>query len=105
MLRREESRLYGSRQLRGGELRLLWDAHRLGGRDSFRVETGPDSSWRGEATDDEVLDLHAHIEHRLQSTSTRGNYNKYRDVLREEVREAGRRWGFEPEPSEIDTLP
>src|ERR671916_3528287 len=47
MLRREESRLYGSRQVRGGELRLLRDTHRLGGRDSFRVETGPDSSWRG----------------------------------------------------------
>jgi hypothetical protein len=53
-----------------------------------------------EATDNEILNLHAQTEHRLQSTSTRGNYTKYRDVLREEVREAGRRWGFEPEPSE-----
>jgi 2-haloalkanoic acid dehalogenase type II len=58
-----------------------------------------------EATDNEILNLHAQTEHRLQSTSTRGNYTKYRDVLREEVREAGRRWGFEPEPSEIDALP
>src|SRR5918992_3374438 len=47
-----------------------------------------------EATDNEILNLHAQTEHRLQSTSTRGNYTKYRDVLREEVREAGRGWGF-----------
>jgi 2-haloacid dehalogenase len=56
------------------------------------------------ATDDEILELHAQTEHRLQSTSTRGNYTKYRDVLREEVREAGRKWGFEPQPSEVDAL-
>jgi 2-haloacid dehalogenase len=55
-------------------------------------------------TDDEILELHAQTEHRLQSTSTRGNYTKYRDVLREEVREAGRWWGFEPQPSEVDSL-
>jgi 2-haloacid dehalogenase len=56
-----------------------------------------------DATDDEILDLHARTEYRLQS-STRGHYTKYRDVLREEVREAGRRWGFEPRPSEVDAL-
>jgi 2-haloacid dehalogenase len=55
-------------------------------------------------TDDEILDLQARTEHRLQSGSTRGNYTKYRDVLRQEVREAGKRWGFEPYPSEIDAL-
>lgn len=55
-------------------------------------------------TDDEILDLHARTEYRLQSDSTRGNYTKYRDVLRQEVRKAGERWGFEPYPSEIDAL-
>ena len=57
-----------------------------------------------DATDDEILDLHARTEYRLQSSSTRGNYTKYRDVLRDEVREAGTRWGFEPRPSEVDAL-
>jgi 2-haloacid dehalogenase len=34
-----------------------------------------------EATDEEILALHAHTEHRLQSTSKKGAYRKYRDVL------------------------
>jgi 2-haloacid dehalogenase len=59
---------------------------------------------RVDVPDDEILGLHAQTEHRLQSSSTKGNYTKYRDVLRQEVLEAGRRWGFEPEPSEVDTL-
>ena len=42
-----------------------------------------------EATDDEILDLHARTEHGLQATSKKGAYLKYRDVLGEEVREAG----------------
>jgi 2-haloacid dehalogenase len=58
-----------------------------------------------EATDDEILDLHAQTEHKLQAASKRGGYVKYRDVLGEEVREAGRRWGFEPGPSEVEALP
>ncbi len=57
-----------------------------------------------EATDEEILELHAQTEHRLQSASEPGSYVKYRDVLGEEVREAGRRWGFEPEPSEVAAL-
>ncbi len=52
-----------------------------------------------DAADDEILDLHARTEHRLQAASRPGAYVKYRDVLGEEVREAGRRWGFEPTPS------
>src|SRR3712207_2174822 len=59
---------------------------------------------RIDVSDDEILDLHAQTEHRLQSSSTKGNYTKYRDVLRGEVLEAGKRWGFEPEPSEVDAL-
>jgi 2-haloacid dehalogenase len=58
-----------------------------------------------EATDDEILDLHAQTEHKLQAASKGGSYVKYRDILGEEVREAGRRWGFEPSPSEVETLP
>jgi len=58
-----------------------------------------------EVSDDEILDLHAGTEHRLQSASEEGGYVKYRDVLGEEVREAGRWWGFEPDPSEIEALP
>jgi 2-haloacid dehalogenase len=58
-----------------------------------------------EATDDEILDLHAQTEHKLQAASRRGGYVKYRDVLGEEVREAGRRWGFEPNRAEVQTLP
>ena len=57
-----------------------------------------------DATDAEILDLHAQTEHRLQSASRPGAYVKYRDVLGEEVREAGRRWGFEPTPSEVRAL-
>ena len=57
-----------------------------------------------EATHDEILDLHARTEHRLQSSSTPGNYVKYRDVLGQEVREAGRRWDFEPDPAEVGAL-
>ncbi|HEX2183588.1 MAG TPA: haloacid dehalogenase type II [Rubrobacteraceae bacterium] len=57
-----------------------------------------------DATDEEVLALHAETEHRLQATSTPGSYVKYREVLGEEVREAGRRWGFEPDPSEVGAL-
>jgi 2-haloacid dehalogenase len=57
-----------------------------------------------DATDGEILDLHAQTEYRLQASSTRGNYTKYSDVLREEVREAGRRWGFEPQASEVEAL-
>jgi 2-haloacid dehalogenase len=59
---------------------------------------------RIDVTDDEILELHAGTEHRLQSSSAKGNYTKYRDVLRQEVLEAGKRWGFEPEPSEVDAL-
>jgi len=58
-----------------------------------------------EATDDEILDLHAQTEHELQAASRRGGYVKYRDVLSEEVREAGRRWGFEPNHAEVLALP
>ena len=58
-----------------------------------------------EATDEEILDLHARTENRLQATSKKGAYLKYRDVLGEEVREAGRRWGFDPSPSEVEALP
>ena len=58
-----------------------------------------------EASEEEILGLHAETEHRLQSASEKGGYVKYRDVLGEEVREAGRRWGFEPSPSEVGTLP
>ena len=57
-----------------------------------------------DATDGEILDLHASTEHRLQSPSAGSTYTKYRDVLAQEVREAGKRWGFEPEPSEVDAL-
>jgi len=57
-----------------------------------------------EATDQEILELHAQTEHKLQSASRPGRYVKYRDVLGEEVREAGRRWGFEPTPSEVRAL-
>ncbi len=57
-----------------------------------------------DVTDGEILGLHAQTEHRLQSSSTEGNYVKYRDVLRQEVLEAGKRWGFEPGPSEVDAL-
>lgn len=56
-----------------------------------------------DAPDAEILDLHAATEHALQSPPT-GTYVKYRDVLAGEVREAGRRWGFEPTPSEVDAL-
>ena len=58
-----------------------------------------------EASDEEILDLHAGTEHRLQSASEKGGYVKYRNVLAEEVREAGRRWGFEPRLSEVGALP
>ena len=58
-----------------------------------------------EATDDEILALHAQTEHKLQAASERDGYVKYRDVLGEEVREAGREWGFEPSPSEVEALP
>jgi 2-haloacid dehalogenase len=58
-----------------------------------------------EASDEEILGLHAETEHRLQSASEKGGYVKYRDVLGEEVREAGRRWGFEPSSSEVGRLP
>ena len=44
-----------------------------------------------DVTDDEILDLHARTEHRLQSSSTRRDYTKYREVLGQEVRRAGRR--------------
>jgi 2-haloacid dehalogenase len=60
---------------------------------------------RLELTDDEILDLHAHTEHKLQAASKRGAYLKYREVLGEEVREAGRRWGFEPSRSDVQALP
>jgi hypothetical protein len=43
-----------------------------------------------EATDDEILDLHARTEHGLQATSKKGAYRKYRDVL---GRRSGRRAG------------
>jgi 2-haloacid dehalogenase len=59
---------------------------------------------RIDVTDDEILGLHAQTEHRLQSSSTKGNYTKYRNILRQEVLEAAKRWGFEPDPSEVDAL-
>ena len=62
------------------------------------------SNHRVDVTDDEILELHAQTEHRLQSSSTKGNYTKYRDILRQEVLEAGKRWDFEPEPPEVDAL-
>jgi 2-haloacid dehalogenase len=57
-----------------------------------------------EVADDEILALHAQTEHRLQATSKKGSYFKYRDVLREEVREAGRKWGFDPDRTEVNAL-
>jgi 2-haloacid dehalogenase len=57
-----------------------------------------------EATDEEILELHAETEHELQSSSEPGSYVKYRDVLGQEVREAGKRWGFEPDLSEVGAL-
>ncbi len=57
-----------------------------------------------DVSDAEILDLHAEVEHRLQSSSTGGNYTKYRDVLRQEVREAGEKWGFEPDTTEVDAI-
>jgi 2-haloacid dehalogenase len=57
-----------------------------------------------DATDEEILDLHAQTEHELQAATQPAVYVKYRDVLGEEVREAGRRWGFEPAPSEVGAL-
>ena len=59
---------------------------------------------RVDVTDDEILELHAQTEHRLQSSSTEEHYTKYRDILRQEVLEAGNRWDFEPEPPEVDAL-
>src|SRR3954466_11627365 len=56
------------------------------------------------AADAEILELHAQTEHKLQSISTKRNYIKYRHVLEKVVREAGRRWDFEPEPSELRYL-
>ncbi len=57
-----------------------------------------------DASDEDILALHAETEHALQSSSVPGSYVKYRHVLGEEVREAGRRWGFEPDPSEVGAL-
>ncbi len=60
-----------------------------------------------EATDDEILALHAQTEHKLQAASERGGYVKYRDVLGERSgRRAGsgvssqalRRWRHSPTP-------
>ena len=60
-----------------------------------------------EATDDDILDLHAQTEHKLQAASKRGSYVKYRDILGEEVREGARggvssqalrRWRRSPTP-------
>jgi 2-haloacid dehalogenase len=56
------------------------------------------------ASDEEILELHAQTEHKLQASSTKGNYVKYRHILEEEVREASRRWDFEAEPSEVRAL-
>ena len=56
-----------------------------------------------EATNEEILDLHAGTEHKLQTSPT-GDYVKYRDVLAGEVRAAGERWNFEPTPAEVDAL-
>ena len=58
-----------------------------------------------EATDDAILDLHAQTEHKLQAASKKSGYVKYRGVLGEEVREAGRRWGFEPNRADVRALP
>lgn len=58
-----------------------------------------------EATADEILELHAQTEHSLQARSKEGRYIKYREILREEVREAGKRWDFAPSASEVDALP
>src|ERR687886_1978723 len=55
-------------------------------------------------SDEEILELHAQTEHKLQASSTKGNYVKYRHILEEEVREASGRWDFEAEPSELRAL-
>ena len=94
----------GCEQVRGPLVRLLRDARGLGERDNL----GPQARLARpgvEATDDEILALHAQTEHKLQAASKRGGYVKYRDVLGEEVREAGRRWSFEPSLSEVEALP
>jgi 2-haloacid dehalogenase len=75
-----------------------WESGIISGLRPVLVNHGID------VTDDEILELHAGTEHRLQSSSTKGNYTKYRDVLGQEVLEAGKRWGFDPEPSEVDAL-
>jgi 2-haloacid dehalogenase len=57
-----------------------------------------------EATDEEILGLHARTESELQSASKRGAYVKYRKVLGDTVRRFGEEYGFEPEPLEVSAL-
>jgi 2-haloacid dehalogenase len=57
-----------------------------------------------EATDEEILGLHARTESELQSASKRGAYVKYRKVLGDTVRRFGEEYGFEPELSEVSAL-
>jgi hypothetical protein len=97
--------LVGCEQLRGTLLRLLRDARGLGERDNLGPQARlarPPPRANGRR---DTRPAHAHTEHKLQAASKRGAYLKYREVLGEEVREAGRRWGFEPSPSEVEALP
>ena len=57
-----------------------------------------------EATDEEILGLHARTETGLQSASKEGAYVKYRRVLEDTVRRFGEEHGFEPEPAEVRAL-
>lgn len=51
-------------------------------------------------TDDELLALFGELEPEVQS----GSYKTYRQVLREVVEKMGERFGFEPTPSESESL-
>jgi 2-haloacid dehalogenase len=54
--------------------------------------------------DEEVLELYAEIEARAERGEAGRPKPKYRDVLREVMREFGERLGFLPTPAEIDSL-
>jgi len=54
----------------------------------------------GDLSDQQILELFAEFE----SDQQKGEYIKYREVLRRVVQKFGERLGFEPSPTEIDSL-
>ena len=78
---------------------MLRHAYRLGKRHTIGTEIGF-VTHRVKLNEERILELYARIESEAQKVQ----YIKYREILKEVLRQFGGKLSFEPAPSELDCL-